>query len=665
MLRGSKRMVLSTITRPKHQQTLFSDYAYDTGYERRDGDFQTGKMHVNVLELNYELKKMIETGYINDARRMFDKLPQRDEISWTTMIPGYLRASNVTEALTLFSRMWVDTSVMIDSFVLAIVLKACRCNSELNYGRLLHGYSVKTGFVNSVFVGSALLDIYAKCGCVSLGCRVFEEMPERNVVSWTAIISALGRAGHNKESLRYFVEMWKSDVECDSYTFASAVKACADSNAMNYGREIHTQAIKVGVDSASYMANTLAAMYNKCGKLEYGLCLFGRMRTHDVASWTTTIATYLQTFLQMIESDISPNEFTFAAVISSCAGLAKIEWGQQLHAHSLSMGFMDSLSVANATMQMYSECGRLDSSLVVFHELLRKDVVTWSTIISGYSQGGQCEEAFQLLSWMRKEGTKPNEFTLASLLSVCGSTAIVELGRQVHAHILSIGIERDVMINSALVNMYSKCGSISEASQIFNDTANQDVVSWTAMINGYAEHGYSKQAIDLACSHAGLVDLGFHCFSSMSKVYKISAGKEHYGCMIDLLCPVGRLSEAEEMILSMPFKQDDVVWSTLLRACMVHRDAERAKRIVRFSFEIDPNCAGTHIIFCNILAADGQQKEAASVRKNMKSKGVVKEPAWSMVSVNKDQFSTFVAGDRSHSQGEEIYSMLDLLRGND
>ncbi|KAI3917722.1 hypothetical protein MKW98_021484 [Papaver atlanticum] len=702
MLGGNKRMILSIITRPKHQQivkrffTGLSGYAYDNGYERRDGDLQTERIqfvpHVNVMELNYELKKLIETGHINDARRLFDKLPQRDEISWTTMISGYVRASNVSEALMLFSRMWVDSNVQIDSFVLAIVLKACGCNSELNYGRLVHGYSVKTGFVNCVFVGSALLDMYAKCGCIASGCRVFEEMPERNVVSWTAIISALGRAGYNKESLRYFVEMWKCDVECDSHTFASAAKACADSNALNYGREIHTQAIKVGVDSTSFVANTLAAMYNKCGKLEYGLCLFARMRTRDVVSWTTTIATYLQlgreekaiqTFLQMRESDISPNEFTFAAIISCCAGLAKIKWGEQLHAHSLSMGFMDSLSVANATIKMYSECGSLDSSLVVFHEMSRKDVVTWSTIISGYSQGVQCEEAFQLLSWMRKEGTKPNEFTLASLLSVCGSMAIVELGRQVHAHILSIGIERDVMINSALVNMYSKCGSISEASQIFNATENQDVVSWTAMISGYAEHGYSKQAIDLfeeksktglkpddvtfigilsACSHAGLVDLGFHYFRSMSKVYKISPGKEHYGCMIDLLCRVGRLSEAEEMILSMPFKQDDVVWSTLLRACMVHRDAERAKRIVRFSFEIDPNCAGTHITFCNILAADGQQKEAASVRKNMKSKGVVKEPAWSMVRVNKDQFSTFVAGDRSHSQGAEIYSMLDFLQ---
>ncbi|MCL7024774.1 hypothetical protein MKW94_016428 [Papaver nudicaule] len=526
---------------------------------RRDYDI-TVKItpHVeDIMEsLNYELKKLMETGKINDARRIFDNLPHSD----ASMISGYVRASNVSQVLTLFSRMWVDASVLIDSFVLAIVLKACGCNSEMDYRRLLYGYSVKTDFVNSVFVGSALLDMYAKCGCIDSGCRVFEEMSGRNVVSWTAIISALGRAGQNKEALRYFVEI--------------AAKACADSNALNYGREIHTQVIKMVVDSTSFEANTLSAMYNKCGKFEYGLGLYGRMKLNGARSYMPTVCL---------------------------------------------MGFMDSLSVANATMKMYSECGRLDSSLVVFHEMSRKDVVTWSAIISG------------------KEGTKPNEFTLASLLSVCGSMAIVELGGQVHAHRLSIGIERDVMINSSLVNMYSKCWSISEASQIFN------------------AHGYSKKAIDLfeekssaglkpddvtflgilsACSHAGFVDLGFHYFRSMSKEYKISSGKEHYSCMI--------------------------VWSTMLRACVVHRDAERARRIVRFSFDIDLNCAGIHITFCNILAADGQQTEAASVRKNMKSRGVVKEPAWSMVRVNKDQFSTFVARDRSHSQGEEIYSMYHV-----
>ncbi|OVA08753.1 Pentatricopeptide repeat [Macleaya cordata] len=645
--------------------------------------------HVDLLGINFHLKQLIKTGYLNDARSLFDKMPQRDEISWTTMISGYVSFSNASEALTLFSRMWVDPTIPIDPFVLALALKACGCNSELKYGKSIHGYSVKTGFVNSVFVGSALLDMYSKSGCISLGCRVFDEMPERNVVSWTAIITGLVRAGYNKEALKYFAHMWESDVQCDSYTFASALKACADSNALNYGREIHAQTMKVGFDSSSFVANTLATLYNKCGRMDYGLHLFERMRTRDVVSWTTIIATYLQMgreetavqmFIRMRESDVSPNEFTFAAVISGCAGLAKIEWGEQLHAHVLCMGFMDSLSVANAITKMYSNCGRLNSSSMVFHGMIRRDVVSWSTIIAGYSQGGQCLEAFELLSCMRREGTKPNEFTLASLLSVCGNMAILELGRQVHAHVLSIGIERDVMINSALINMYSKCGGIAEASRIFDAAEGEDVVSWTAMINGYAEHGYSKEAINLfekmsqvlkpddvtfigvlsACGHAGLVDLGFHYFNSMTREYLIHPGKEHYGCMIDLLCRAGRLRDAEQMIHSMPFKQDDVVWSTLLRACRVHGDVECAKRTAKHILELDPNCAGTHITLCNIYSATGRWEDAADVRKQMRSKGVIKEPGWSWIKV-KDHVSAFVAGDRSHPQGEGIYTMLDLL----
>ncbi|XP_042513109.1 putative pentatricopeptide repeat-containing protein At3g47840 [Macadamia integrifolia] len=644
----------------------------------------------HMFETNTQLKQLINTGHLNDARHMFDKMLQRDEISWTTMISGYVNASNASEALILFSRMWVDSAIKMDPFILSLALKACARNLELKHGMLIHAYCVKTGFVNSVFVGSALLDMYTKAGCISLGCRVFDEMPTRNVVSWTAIITGLVRNGYNKEGLLYFSEMWGSDVECDTYTFAIALKACADSGAITYGRAIHTQAMKVGFDSSSFVANTLATMYNKCGKLHYGLRLFERMRIHDVVSWTTIIATYvqmcqeedaIQTFTRMRESDIDPNEFTFAAVISGCGALAKIGWGEQLHAHTLCTGHINSLSVANAIMAMYSKCGCLTSASRVFHEMKRRDVISWSTIIAGYSNEGHGEEAFELFSWMRSEGLEPNEFSLASLLSVCGNMAILEQGKQVHSHVLSVGLELDIMINSALINMYSKCGSIDDASWIFYSAANEDTVSWTAMINGYAEHGHSREALNLfekmsrvgvrpdyvtfigvlsACSHAGLVDRGFHYFNSMSVDYQINPGKEHYGCMIDLLCRSGRLHEAECMIKSMPFEQDDVVWSTLLRACRTHGDLECGKRTAEVILESDPNCAGTHITLANIYASTGRWRDAADMRKLMKSKGVMKEPGWSWIKV-KDRVSAFVAGDRKHRQGEDIYSMLDLL----
>ena len=646
--------------------------------------------HVAMLEVNSQLKQLVKAGDLNAARRMFDKMPHRDEISWTNMISGYVNASDSCEALVLFSNMWVQPGVRMDHFVLSLALKACALNMNLYYGELLHGYSVKSSFVNSVFVGSALVDMYTKVGKIQQGCRVFDEMPVRNVVSWTAVITGLVQAGYAKEGLVYFSEMQRSKVEYDSYSFAIALKACADFGALNYGREIHAKTMKKGFNESSFVANTLATMYNKCGKLVYGMRLFEKMRTQDVVSWTTIITTLVQmgqeehaieAFVKMKESDVSPNEYTFAAIISGVANLAITECGEQLHAHVLRIGLVDSLSVANSIITMYSKCGQLTSASMVFHGMTRRDIVSWSTIIAAYSQGGYGEEAFEYLSWMRREGPKPNEFAFASVLSVCGSLAILEQGKQLHAHVLSIGLEHTAMIQSALINLYSKCGSIKDASKIFNVAENEDIVSWTAMINGYAEHGCSQKAIDLfvkihtgglkpdsvtfigvltACSHAGLVDLGFHYFNLMINEYRINPSKEHYGCMIDLLCRAGRLNDAERMIKSMPFQRDDVVWSTLLRACRLNGDVDRGIRAAEEILKLDPNCAGTHITLANIYASKGRLSESANVRKIMKSKGVIKEPGWSWIKV-KNLLSAFVAGDRSHPQGEDIYCMLDLL----
>ncbi|XP_030974730.1 putative pentatricopeptide repeat-containing protein At3g47840 [Quercus lobata] len=646
--------------------------------------------HVDMLEVNSQLKQLVKAGDLNAARRMFDKMPHRDEISWTNMISGYVNASDSCEALVLFSNMWVQPGVRMDHFVLSLALKACALNMNLYYGELLHGYSVKSSFVNSVFVGSALVDMYTKVGKIQQGCRVFDEMPVRNVVSWTAVITGLVQAGYAKEGLVYFSEMQRSKVEYDSYSFAIALKACADFGALNYGREIHAKTMKKGFNESSFVANTLATMYNKCGKLVYGMRLFEKMRTQDVVSWTTIITTLVQmgqeehaieAFMKMKGSDVSPNEYTFAAIISGVANLAITECGEQLHAHVLRIGLVDSLSVANSIITMYSKCGQLMSASMVFHGMTRRDIVSWSTIIAAYSQGGYGEEAFEYLSWMRREGPKPNEFAFASVLSVCGSLAILEQGKQLHAHVLSIGLEHTAMIQSALINLYSKCGSIKDASKIFDVAENEDIVSWTAMINGYAEHGCSQKAIDLfvkihtgglkpdsvtfigvltACSHAGLVDLGFHYFTLMINEYRINPSKEHYGCMIDLLCRAGRLNDAERMIKSMPFQRDDVVWSTLLRACRIHGDVDRGIRAAEEILKLDPNCAGTHITLANIYASKGRLSESANVRKIMKSKGVIKEPGWSWIKV-KNLLSAFVAGDRSHPQGEDIYCMLDLL----
>ncbi|KAI4369966.1 hypothetical protein MLD38_018357 [Melastoma candidum] len=643
-----------------------------------------------LFQLNTLLKDLINRGHLPDARKVFDRMVRRDEISWTTMVSGYVAARDVSEALSLVSAMWVDPDIAIDAFLLSVALKACAVEGDVALGGSMHGYAVKTVLVDSVFVGSALLDMYMKCGSIGLGCAVFDEMTLKNVVSWTAVITGLVRGGYCRDALRYFSEMWWSKVHCDTYTYAIALKACGDLGNLNYGREIHVHCIKKGFDGSSFVINTLASMYNKCGKLNFGLEMFERTLTKDVVSWTSLITAYVQNgqedsaieaFSSMRKFEVCPNEYTFAAVISACANLSRIDWGQQLHAYVLKNGLLDFLSVANSTMTLYSKCGQLSLATIIFHEAGVRDVISWSTMIAGYSQSGCSEKAFWFLALMRREGPRPTEFALASVLSVCGSTAILDSGKQLHAHVFFIGLENSAMVQSALINMYAKCGSIQEASKVFDTGIKDDIVSWTVMINGYAEHGLSRAAINLfeglplvglqpdsvtyigvlaACSHAGLVDLGFHYFDTMNKCYHIMPTKEHYGCMIDLLCRAGRLTEAEQMIESMPFECDDVVLSTLLRACRISGDVDRGRRSAEQILDLDPKCAGTHITLANLYSARGKWKEAADMRKEMRSKQVIKEPGWSWIKV-KDSVFTFVAGAETPFQSEELDSTLKLL----
>ncbi|KAF5798641.1 putative tetratricopeptide-like helical domain superfamily [Helianthus annuus] len=645
--------------------------------------------NVNMFQVNTELKELVKSGKLNGARQVFDKMPQRDEVTWTTIISGYVKAADPSEALSLFSTMWVDPSQRMDPFLLSLALKACAISFGAKQGESLHGYCVKTDFVSSVFVGSALLDMYMKIGKVYEGCRVFDEMPIRNVVSWTAVITGLVRAGLNMEGIAYFSKLCRNNMAYDSYTLAIALKACADACLLRTGKEIHAQTLKKGFDTTSFVANTLTTMYNKCGKAEYALYLFETIKTKDVVSWTTIITSYVQTgqdhkavnaFLRMRESEVIPNEYTLAAVISGCANTAQIDLGQQFHAHVLHNGLMSCMSVANSVMTMYSKCGKLHLSSIVFHEMTQKDIISWSTIIGGHAQGGFGEEAFRYLSLMKKDGPKPNEFAFSSVLSVCGNMAILEQGKQLHAHCICVGLDHTAMVRSGLINMYSKCGSINESLKIFNEAEHNDIVSWTAMINGYAEHGLSQQAIDLferlvkvglrpdaitfigvltACSHAGLVDLGFHYFNQITN-YKLSLSKEHYGCMIDLLCRAGRLREAENMITDMPYNVDDVVWSTLLRACRLHGDVDLGAHAAKRILEMDPNCASTHIMLANLYSVKGKWREAAEMRRLMRRKGVIKEPGWSWIKI-RDCVFAFAAGDRSNPQWEDICCVLGLL----
>lgn len=650
-----------------------------------------------TFELNTQLKDLIQSGRLLYARKVFDETSQRerDQITWTTLIKAYLTSSNPLESLYLFKQLHSDSALVPDQFLLSLALKASASSpSLLTTGESVHAHCVKCGELpSSVFVATALLDMYSRSDPSSpaKALHIFDEMPLKSVVSWTAAINALERAGRCHDAVRWLAAMRRANMNCDSHTYATVFKACANAGLISRGREVHSQTIKAGLDSTSFVANTLATMYSKCGDPAQALLVFERMHIRDVVSWTSAISTYAQmgrqidavrAFITMQGDGVWPNEHTYVEVVAACSGFNCFALGEQLHARVTRLGFVAARAVANALVTFYSRTGRLNSADMMFEEISSKDIVSWSSIISAYAQEGHAEESFLLFSQMRRAGIFATEFQLASLLSSCAAMAVLDAGRQVHALMIASGVESDPKISSALINMYSKCGMISEAHRVFDDLRPENVVSWTAMINGYAEHGHCDEAIRLfnsmmdaglepdrvayigvltACSHAGLVDLGLEYFETMKEKHKMEPWKEHYGCIVDMFARAGRLREAEEVIEAMQEKADEVVWTAVLRACAVHGDTELGQRAAQRVLELDPECAGVHISLSNMYAAKGRWGDAALMRRALRAKGVRKEAGWSWIGVGDGSVSVFTAGDRSNAMKEDVYGMLELV----
>ncbi|XP_057868158.2 putative pentatricopeptide repeat-containing protein At3g47840 [Cryptomeria japonica] len=647
------------------------------------------RMYIRMIEKGFEpgvfqgngiLNTHVKAGLLKDARQLFDRMPKRDEVSWTIMIAGYANGMNEHEALQLFLQM-LKTDVKPDSFVFASVLKACAGLGE--GGEQVHAHVIRVGYESNTFVGNAIVDMHIKCGRMKDARQMFDRMSERNDFTWTTIITGYVQRGNGREALKMFSLMNWTDTKPNPFIISSLLRACTDMSDFEQGECLHASAIKMGFEANVFVGNSLATMYPKIGRIKDAKKLFDEMWERDVVSWTTMIVGFaqsghveeaLQLFGQMLKTDIKPNEFTFAIVVSTCGSLAALEQGKQFHAHVIRNGLVSFLSVGNALTAMYTKCGRINDAHQVVDEMTIKDVVSWTTIIMGYVDKGYDEEALKLAFQIQRLGIKLNEFTLSTVLTACANLAVLQTGRQVHTLIIKAGYELEISVNSALISMYSKCGNIDYAGQMFSLMSKGDVVTWTTMITGYAIHGLGIKALQLfeqmqqkgvkpdsitfigvlsACSNAGLVDEGWYHFNSISKEYGIKPIIEHYGCMVDLLGRAGQLDEAEEFIKKIPFKHDTVVWGALLGACKVHGKYDLGKRVADRILQLDPQCAGTLILLANMFAADGRWSDVANVRKNMKENGLKKQPGQSWIEVQNRLF-TFVSKD----------SMMDYIQNH-
>ncbi|KAK2383673.1 pentatricopeptide repeat-containing protein, mitochondrial [Trifolium repens] len=477
--------------------------------------------------------------------------------------------------------------------------------------------------------------------------------------------------------------MEKRGVWADAIAYSELIKCCLAHRAVREGKRVHHHIFSNGYQPKTFLINTLLNMYVKFNLLEEAQILFDKMPERNVVSWTTIISAYsyaklndraMKLLIFMLRDGVMPNMYTFSSVLRACERLCDLK---QVHSSILKVGLESDVFVRSALIDAYSKLGELLEALGVFREMVTGDAVVWNSIIAAYAQHSDGDEALELYKSMRRAGFPAHQSTLTSVLRACTSLSLLELGRQTHVHVLKF--DQDLILNNALLDMYCKCGSLEDAKFIFNRMADKDVISWSTMISGLAQNGFSMEALKLfdsmkvsgprpnyitilgvlfACSHAGLVNEGWYHFRSMKNLYGIDPGREHYGCMLDLLGRAGKLDEMVALIHEMNCEPDVVTWRTLLDACRAHRNVDLAKYAAKELIKLDRQDTGAYVLLSNIYANSKRWDDVAEVRRTMNVRGIRKEPGCSWIEVN-NQIHAFIVGDKSHPQIDNINRKLN------
>ncbi|KAJ7521161.1 hypothetical protein O6H91_19G040600 [Diphasiastrum complanatum] len=652
-----------------------------------------GNVHLgNVLLSMYS-----ECGSLKAARKLFDEMQERDVSSYNSMIRAYARDGSEEDAMKLFQCMLAG-SIRPNKVTFLIILKACSrsMHNKISKAKVIHSSILEFGLEKDVLVATALVKMYGSCGLLKEASNIFNNIVERDVVSWNTMIGAYADHGHTKEAMILFQEMQKEGFIPDKVTFVNVLNACSASGHpyLKYGKMIHHQLAQYTYDYESnvVIGTVLLNMYDTCGSVEGAREVFSKMPTRNVVSWNAMIGAVArrglekeasQLLSQMQWEGVKPDKISFLHILSACSssGLSSLDVGELIHAAVVNNGLECDVVVGTAIVRMYSKCKSLEDACSIFIKMPLRDVFCWNVMIAACNEHSQFRRTLKLFQLMLKEGTKPDNFTFVGVLDACAGLAALEDGKLIYAHFTNLGFAHDMVVGNAIVNMFAKCGNLKEAQTFFDKMPKRNTISWNTIIEAHANHGHGKQALRLframhregvkpdastftsvlsACSHAGLVAEGHQCFTSISTDYGLTLLSRHYGCMIDLLGRAGKLDEAENLIRKMPMQADAVIWMTLLGACRVHDDVERGICAAESCINADPKHDAPYVVLANIYASAGRWDDVAKIRRIMEERGIKKEPGWSCIEV-RSKIHKFVANDKSHPQINEIQLEIERL----
>ncbi|XP_024522709.1 putative pentatricopeptide repeat-containing protein At3g13770, mitochondrial [Selaginella moellendorffii] len=692
----------------------------------------------DIFVANTLIDMYAKCGSMTEAMSVFERIPRRAVVSWNALMLGYVHNGQAEVTFRLFERMRSEGCAPNgQTFVAA--LKACsglaakeegeQVDSKvvkvwsLQRGIEVYSAASKCGFDSDIYVANTAVDMYAKCGSMRHAREVFEKILHPDVISWTALVSGFAQNGEGGVALEYFERMQAQGCPPNGQTYVAALKACIDlatnedaklvegklvkAGSLEKGEDVHSQAAKRGYESDIFVASALIDMYSKCGSMASAREVFNGMKRRDAVVWNALMLGFalngasdeaLELFTLMQSQGCDPDAQTFAAALKACSSFLSedgkaddertkraLEKASLIHSQAAKFGFDTDIFVASMLVDLYARCGSMREARQVFERIPRKkhNVVSWTTLIAGYAQNDEPEDALELFQRMLVEGFAPNAQTFLAALKACGSLAALAIGKAIHSTISRYGAEGVASVSNTLVLLYGKCGSITGAEQVFYSTTAKDVVTWNALMASYGHLGdtaalfrLSQQMLEeglkpdgitfnfilTACSHAGLVDKGKHYFQAMSSSeYGVTPDLEHYHCMVDLLGRGNKLDEAVEMAKTMPFKPSVITWTTILAASRKWKNVAAGKLAFDELLSLNEKQAASYVLMANIYAAAGMWEEKAKVHAMRKDAKAWKKPGQSWWTDERGIIHKFVAGDRTHAQRDEIGEKLKLL----
>ncbi|KAL0554218.1 hypothetical protein IC582_008135 [Cucumis melo] len=604
-------------------------------------------------------------GLVSDARKVFGSAPFEclsNFLLWNSIIRANVYHGYCIEALHLYGKMR-NYGVLGDGFTFPLVLRASSNLGTSDVCKNLHCHVVQFGFQNHLHVGNELIGMYAKLERMDDARKVFDKMRIKSVVSWntmvsgyaynydvngasrmfhqmelegvepnpvtwTSLLSSHARCGHLVETMVLFCKMRMKGVGATAEMLAVVLSVCADLATLNSGQMIHGYMVKGGFNDYLFAKNALITLYGKGGDVGDAEKLFHEMKVKNLVSWNALISSFAES------------------------------------------------GVYDKALELLSQLEKMEA-----YPEMKPNVITWSSIICGFSSKGLGEESLEVFRKMQLANVKANSVTIASVLSICAMLAALNLGRELHGHVIRAWMDNNVLVGNGLINMYTKCGSFKPGLLVFEKLENRDSISWNSMIAGYGTHGLGKDALATvnhmiksgyrpdgvtfiaalsACSHAGLVAEGHWLFSQMRQNFKIEPEIEHYACMVDLLGRAGLVEEASNIIKSMPMEPNAYIWSSLLNSCRMHKDTDLAEEAAAKISNLNSKITGSHMLLSNIFAASCRWEDSARVRISARIKGLKKVPGWSWIEVKKKVY-IFKAGYTTSEGLEKVDEILHDL----